>query len=1269
VTDDPLITLPSSQKEPLENEPVQKELDLAAQPPCSKKKKKSRFKGCLKGGIFGFVTFLFWSLLWIFCAILALFFILWLKLLHSPLSLDRFSTPLMKALSTPYQQITLIRPELRLNSHDITGIFSLHAEEMDVVSIDTYKDPAHGLQQSRYFVKNVDIQLSGQSLLEGKLRPRRIDVEAIDFGIGLEKKSTSPLPIASVSVLDPSGGKSQEKQPEQSSSESSSSPSEGSDHFTLSSMREVFDRLFIHNAWGESLQEIFIKNIAIKTIIQPHRPVTLNRGQLEVQRHSSEMVMRLRGYVDLNHATLPLLLEGDYNREKDEFHARLIIEPTVIDSEGIPELKKLSPVPIKAKMSFQAEVTLNGKDKIKKAYLSTQMQELSLPFPSLLTSAQHAEVFHTKKAITLPPFQGKIQKLELTAFYDQTENKASFETLFQSPDFGEVKLLAEAQALNPFLWQDEGESFPLKTTLEAKNLNYNGLFNKPITLRPSVMRGFFSLKDQSLDSVEAAFYPENITLNAQGDVAWGEGQLSPHDASNVVLNTLLTLNTPPQKIKEKSPLKTQSLKDQPVKQIIPNVPPPSSTKTPVKNGLKMALDFQISDLTREGLLEIWPVKIPGSAREWVSQNLEQGTFSTAQGEVLLNPDFSLDITVPFNNVTAHYNRPMTPLRAGKGVLQLSQNELDIVFDEARVGGVELMHSKFYIPDLSVDIPLADISLSLKGKVPDLLSILDEKPLQFMHKSGVDPRTSGGVFDGKLSLKFPLIQDLKTQDLLINADVDVKDFKLSVGKGKDVYALSRTDLNLKATGHTIDAIGKGLINGVEAHLGWKEDLDVPPDSKKIPTLLKATFDSLSIDDLLKFGIDVRLFASGLSKTMVDIGLKKGSVVKLTAESDLTGTVLKLPASNWTLGTGVPKQLTFSGAENKEGRLQLDALALKAGENKLLAHHITFNDQGIATAFVDHAHLNGLASLSGEYSRKSTGEHVFKGKGDLLDLSSLFSEAQGPHPQEKEQEKDEPNNPLKNAPAEPFLPLDVDMTLDRFILMKDMETKPLRLTAKTEGQTPYTISGVLQPLHKKEWHSTYSWSRTPNNMRLFELESDNVGGLLEMFDLYHYLHKGKVHLKGEQFPDGSMKGTLRIQDGLVIGAPVLAHLLSLVSLDGIVGALEDEGLILDRIESGFKKTGKAFEFWDGLIRTPALGISFRGGINQSSKQMNLEGTIVPFYMINSLFNEVPLLGEIIGHREQEGLLGITYTMKGPLDKPDTSVNPLSILAPGFLRSIFE
>lgn len=84
---------------------------------------------------------------------------------------------------------------------------------------------------------------------------------------------------------------------------------------------------------------------------------------------------------------------------------------------------------------------------------------------------------------------------------------------------------------------------------------------------------------------------------------------------------------------------------------------------------------------------------------------------------------------------------------------------------------------------------------------------------------------------------------------------------------------------------------------------------------------------------------------------------------------------------------------------------------------------------------------------------------------------------------------------------------------------------------------------------------------------------------------------------------------------------------------------------------------------------LGIHANGIINIKQQKVNLEGTIVPFNLINSAIKDVPIIGEILTGRKGEGVIAINYSAKGNLNDPTVRINPLSVLTPGFLRRIFD
>ena len=48
---------------------------------------------------------------------------------------------------------------------------------------------------------------------------------------------------------------------------------------------------------------------------------------------------------------------------------------------------------------------------------------------------------------------------------------------------------------------------------------------------------------------------------------------------------------------------------------------------------------------------------------------------------------------------------------------------------------------------------------------------------------------------------------------------------------------------------------------------------------------------------------------------------------------------------------------------------------------------------------------------------------------------------------------------------------------------------------------------------------------------------------------------------------------------------------------------------------------------------------------------------------------MLGLFLGGGSNEGLIGVTYEIIGTTNKPQLRVNPISAMAPGVLRKIFE
>jgi uncharacterized protein YhdP len=84
---------------------------------------------------------------------------------------------------------------------------------------------------------------------------------------------------------------------------------------------------------------------------------------------------------------------------------------------------------------------------------------------------------------------------------------------------------------------------------------------------------------------------------------------------------------------------------------------------------------------------------------------------------------------------------------------------------------------------------------------------------------------------------------------------------------------------------------------------------------------------------------------------------------------------------------------------------------------------------------------------------------------------------------------------------------------------------------------------------------------------------------------------------------------------------------------------------------------------------LGLTFQGRVDLATDTLDLEGTIVPLYGVNWTIGQIPIIGRLLRGSEGEGAFAMTYGMRGPVPDPTISVNPLSALAPGFLRDLFS
>jgi hypothetical protein len=117
------------------------------------------------------------------------------------------------------------------------------------------------------------------------------------------------------------------------------------------------------------------------------------------------------------------------------------------------------------------------------------------------------------------------------------------------------------------------------------------------------------------------------------------------------------------------------------------------------------------------------------------------------------------------------------------------------------------------------------------------------------------------------------------------------------------------------------------------------------------------------------------------------------------------------------------------------------------------------------------------------------------------------------------------------------------------------------------------------------------------------------------------------------------------------------------------MSGDGIALDTVRVPFRVNGDIVDIHDARASGPSIGITADGYIDRQGNQIALQGAVAPMYGLNGLLNNIPIIGDVLTSKKGEGIVGITYSLRGNMDDPALSTNPLSVLTPGILRRIFE
>ena len=669
----------------------------------------------------------------------------------------------------------------------------------------------------------------------------------------------------------------------------------------------------------------------------------------------------------------------------------------------------------------------------------------------------------------------------------------------------------------------------------------------------------------------------------------------------------------------------------------------------------------VKDLEADDLPLYWPRSVKSDAREWSVASLSDGVFPEARFDLTLRPGADgielteLAGTIDIVDLTVDYLPPMPKVRKASGTATLDLEALSVSITGGEAVGVTLRKGRAVLSDLDQPVERADIELQLEGPVNKVLGLLDHEPLGYAKAMGVDPAKTKGFAVGRAKFGFPLIRTLGLDELEITASAQISDLVVAGAFfGTDI---TNGSLDFKVDKDGMDATGKITLKGTEGNLVWRENFTdgAPFDSRY----------NLDIADAgVSFLTDVGMEVAPIIVADVEgrFGLKlqhtlfQGDAQKVEARIDTTKAGLSVPLLGWKkpIGeTGAGRVVANLAGDRVTG---IPRFAL-TGKDLHIVGSARFGAKGEAGQIDLETVSHGRTDLSGIVVLHGDGGSDIFVSGPSLNLEPIWTVAMsGDFELDASGERD------------PKFTLTAD--IDTAWLGEDRRIDALLGTFVSDRGTWTLVqgSGLVGGGNPIEFSITPDDGAT----RTLNITGSDAGSTLRTLGIYPDIVGGTLKLEGtfdDSEPDQPLKGRLKVKDYRLINAPGLAQVLSIMALTGIGDALRGDGISFSKLDVPFKWHNNILEITDAQASGSSLGVTASGKVQGEIERFNIKGTIVPFYAINSVLGKIPLLGALLtGGEKGGGIFAARYTMRGPLDDPEVSVNSVSVLAPGFLRNLF-
>jgi len=686
---------------------------------------------------------------------------------------------------------------------------------------------------------------------------------------------------------------------------------------------------------------------------------------------------------------------------------------------------------------------------------------------------------------------------------------------------------------------------------------------------------------------------------------------------------------------------------------------------------EVIFNLYVPTMDANDIKQLWLFNIASASRRWFLQQVEAGKLLSGQIMLNLPLDFyqkgkprhplsgnELKISGGLNLAKVKLVGDLPALENFEASFDIQGQEVALRQGKAQafLDKKNFAQSYLSLKDIAVDIirsndkaSLADIRFQIKGEGAEMLRLIGRDPIKAGEKLPFTAADFSGQLQAVMHLRFPLIelgQKLLPDQIDWSGQIDFDNVALTLALetgGEITQAQGQVMINQ----HNFTLAAQAKLDGMEATV---EMAGATQEAQSRDEKITLILDDETRDRLLP---SLAPFISGQSH--IEIGAER--MGGRSFDIDLQQALVEVPWLGWKKGVGIAAKAQFTAYVDKKNskNIQLKNFSLK-GESFQLSGEVDILDGHLAAARFGKASFNRGDNLTLDV-QFANGRYLVKVNGKKFDMRSFIKSAN--------------LTGSGNVARNEAVTLALDIGRVSGFHGENFDNFKASFKRNQDGSEEVSLSANSLkglPLSVR--------LNRQNKKGALRVKSGDAGTLLRFVDYYDKLQGGVLDLELQLDESGTWYGPSNLYNFEIVNEPRLARIVASSPPSGGKSLNDATGGKINTSRLSFERAfvqierGENFLMLDrGIVRGSSVGATFQGIVYDSAGNVSMTGTFMPAYGLNRIFSNVPLLGNILGNGRDRGLIGITFKIDGKAKNPRIIVNPLSIIAPGVFRQIFE